>query len=138
MWATCITNRAADLADHQRGRTWLEATTYHLTPGRGYLVLGMSVTETRLMIFALDDTEFPGFYPAGLFDIASQPTPARWMFAVRDGMRASGTDVWANPVQAVWGYPELVEDPSHYTRLVEGEAAARDVFQRRLAEANLP
>lgn len=135
MWATCITNQLGDLADHQRGRGWPETGVCHVTPGRRYRVLGLSVTESRLLVFVLDDTGFPVFYPAGFFDVASQPVPAGWMFAILDGMRASARDVWANPIQAIWGYRELVEDPLHYTDLVEGETSAREVFDRRLTEA---
>ena len=95
----------------------------------------MALFENVLHFLVRDDSDEPFFFPAGMFELTTSPLPAHWGFSLRPGVRASGTDLWADPVQAVWGYPELVDDPNHLNQLGELEAAALEVFTGHFLEA---
>jgi hypothetical protein len=135
MIVTCVSNDPAALADHQRSRASAFETAYPLTPGRQYAVVGMSITETVFYLLVEDDRGQARFAPAGMFDLFEAPVPPGWRFALGSGVRAFGRDLWSDPVVATWGYPELVEDPEHFSALVEGNPKAVAVFTRRIAEA---
>lgn len=94
----------------------------------------MSVLEAILHFFTVDDTGFPSFEPAGLFEPVREQLPPGWAFSLGTGIAARGQESWLDPVQATWGYPELVNNPQHYTLLVDGDIAAREVFHRELAQ----
>ncbi len=135
MWAMCVSNDATTLAGHQRGRGFRPTATYDLTPGEQYPVLAMSITESVLLLMTVDDAQDPMFLPAGFFAPFSVPLPADWMFLLGTGIAARGREVWGDPIQALWGYPEMVLDKLHYTNLMEGDHEAVSIFDRRYAEA---
>lgn len=133
MIATCVSNEPTALADHQRSRASAFESAYPLTPGRQYAVVGMSITETVLHFLVEDDRGNARFAPAGLFDLIESAIPPGWRFSLGTGVRASGRNLWSDPVVATWGYPELVEDPEHFTALVGGDPQAVAVFAREVA-----
>lgn len=135
MIATCVSNDPSSLADHQRSRAVRFESAYPLTPGNQYAVVGMSIMETVFYILVEDDEGQPRFAPAGMFEIPSTPLPPGWRFALGTGVRASGRDLWADPVVATWGYSELVADPEHFSGLVDGENEAVSIFARQIALA---
>lgn len=117
------------MADHQRSRASAFETTYPLTVGKGYSVVGMGITENVFDFLVQDDWGGPCFAPAGMFELVSAPIPPGWHFALRSGVRASGRDLWADPIVALWGYRELVEQGEHLTDLLEHEQVALAVFR---------
>jgi len=135
MIATCLSNDPTALADHQRSRASAFESAYPLTPGRQYAVVGMSITETVFYFLVKDDLGQARFAPAGMFERVEGPLPPGWRFALGSGVHASGRDLWSDPVVATWGYLDLVEGPSHFSALLEGESEAVATFSRQIAEA---
>jgi hypothetical protein len=127
MIAVCRYARSGSLADHQRGRFVAVDEAFNLTVDRTYLVVGMGIWETVLQVLVKDDTGLPAWCPAALFDIGDRPLPPAWRFALRDGARCSGTDLWTRWV-AHWGYDQLVSDERHSDALMERDAEALAVF----------
>lgn len=132
MIVTCAFIRASDLADHQRGRATDLDSVFPLTIGGRYLVVGMGLWEGVLSFLVRDDCGTPCFAPAGLFELACYVLPDSWRFRLGPGVRASGKDLWVEPCEGVWGYPELVDDPAHAGALEEREGRALAVFFREL------
>ena len=99
------------------------------------MVLGMGIWENVLSFLVTDDFQMPCFAPGGLFELDLLEFPDGWVFRLCTGVRASGRDLWSDPCAAVWGYRELVEDPTHAAALEDREEHALGVFERRRAEA---
>lgn len=133
----CIGNRASSLSDHQRPRGSVENSTYPITAGRSYPVLGMLLWENVLSVLVPDDWGGPCYAPAGLFDLGTWEVPAGWAFGLFSGIRASGEALWVDPYGAAWGYPEFVHDPDHGARLAEREAKALAIFAERVRQAEV-
>ncbi len=131
MIAVCIHNRGSQLADHQRGRFTSFDERYDLTIGSPYEVLGMGIFETTLCLLVQDDWGGPFFFPAGLFDCRDQALPASWRFSLLEAIAYSGRDLWTRCI-AVWGYDELVNDPTHMEGLGNLDERALRIFRARL------
>lgn len=136
MRVTCIENVPVVLADHQRGRAAELESAYSLTVGRSYAVVGMAIVERSFYFLVRDDDGGPCFAYAGFFELFTAPLPAGWRFALETGIRASGRDLWSAPNVAIWGYPELVEDPSHVDAFYARDPAALEIFNSYVAQAN--
>jgi hypothetical protein len=128
----CTDNVSDALGDFQRGRATGLGVRYELTVGREYRVLGMLQWETTLFFIVNGDHAAPVAVPAGLFEASSSPLPGDWWFALGPGVRMSGTALWENPLVAIWGYRELVDEAGHLDSLLEGEPSACAVFYLRL------
>lgn len=135
MFLTCVDNRAGSLSDHQRPRGTVENSTYPLTAGKTYPVLGMLLWENVLSLLVPDDWGGPCYAPAGLFDLGSWEIPAGWSFGLFSGIRASGEALWTHPYGAAWGYTEFVRNPKHGVGLAERDEADLAVFNAQVAEA---
>lgn len=127
----CVSNHAAFLSDHQLPRGSTNNSTYPVSSGRSYEVFGMTLDENQLSFLVSDDWGWPCFVPAGLFDLGVFEIPQSWEFGLQSGIRASGYELWSDPSQAIWGYPELVRDPHHAAALVDREASAIDIFRNQ-------
>lgn len=106
---------------------YTEASVFHLQIGQEYPAFGLGIRDSVLLALILDDTGKPNWLPVGLFEFNEEPIPLGWKFSVRDGMAASSgkkIDGWV----AMWGYPTLVEEPSHSDRLVERDPKALAIF----------
>lgn len=135
MFLTCIDNRVAFLADHQRNRGEVDGGRYPLTAGRSYPVLGMLLWENVLCVLVPDDWAGPCYAPVALFDLGTWELPTDWAFGLYSGIRASGVDLWTDPLGAAWGYAEYVQDPEHGAGLAERDPEALAIFRQRVAEA---
>ncbi|WP_120026865.1 hypothetical protein [Amycolatopsis panacis] len=77
------------------------------------------------MVLLESDTGLANWFPIELFEVVDGALPANWRFATRDEGETG--------LQAIWGYPELVDDPSYNEDLVEREAPAAAVFAAQVA-----
>ena len=135
MYVLCVANRVSALADHQRSRGETERSTYPITPGRSYPVLGMLLWENVFCFLVRSDSGGPVMAPAGFFELGTWKIPPGWSFGLCPPIRASGRDLWADGTQARWGYYEYVHDPEHQNQLLECEPEALAIFARYLLEA---
>lgn len=132
MVACCLSNRFADLAEHQRGRFDDLDGTYSVTVGTTYSVVGMGVWENVLHFLVQGDLSLPEFIPAGLFQCESQALPESWQFSLLPGIAAEGAALWENPCSALWGYSDLVRDAGHAQLLGERDPGALATFRDEL------
>jgi len=132
MRATCVANDPKMLADHQQGRAVAFESTYPLTVGKQYLIVGMAIVERAFFFLVRDDAGGPCFAHAGFFDLLKADIPAGWRFGLEAGINASGKGLWSDPGVAIWGYPELVDDPEHVNALFEFDPGALAVFESYL------
>jgi hypothetical protein len=95
----------------------------------------MLLWETMLWLLVRADGGYPLNAPAGLFDRAAVQIPGEWQFAVRPGAAKSGRALWDDPLVAVWGYSQLVNDPSHGDDLFGGETTAVAIFEMNLGRS---
>ncbi len=127
----CVSNRASDLGESQRGRGTQSNGVYDITVGKSYHVAGMVLWETMLWLLVRSDDGSPLNAPAGLFERAPVRLPPEWHFTVGPGARLSGSALWADPDVATWGYPELV-DSEFLERLFDGGPDELETFSRYL------
>lgn len=75
-----------------------------------------------------DDLDWPVWYPAELFEIVDGAIPSDW----RVGTRATEQ----SGLRLILSFPEWVNQPSYYEKLVDGQPSAVVAFeaQRRFHE----
>ena len=71
-------------------------------------------------LLVIDDNEDPRWKEIELFDLADRRIPVGWEFVK--------IDEEFSQVLALWGYPSLIRDPSHYDDLAEGKSWAMTEF----------
>ena len=77
---------------------------------------------------------YPGsakFEQVDLFEVIDDAIPPEWHYAC---FNQSDSDKSGSPVQAMWGYKELVRDINHNSNLSQGSEEAIKVFFRRKLE----
>lgn len=125
----------ANLPDHVRGEidAFSKSPLANLTPGRIYVVYAISALgPNRSLRYAVcDDSyrpdDFPIRYPAALFSLVDRTISADWQ--IDYDIAASGdSDCFTI------AFSEWVSDPQFYSRLVEGNKAARATFGKRKRE----
>lgn len=132
MKVICVASTLAGLPVRGRGSGTPESQ-YPLTPGRGYLVLGMVLWEDLLVFLVPDDSGRPLTAPAGLFELGGWAIPAGWAFRTFTGLRReSGPDLLGDPLTAAWGYPEYVESYECWNAVVDYDQATLAEFRMRV------
>ncbi len=127
MIVRCLANRGTGLGEPDHGLYFTDAAKFSLVVGKDYPAHGMAMYKRGLIVLVQAETGSPKWYPVELFEVVDGTLPADWRFATRDE-GATGT-------QAIWGYPELVDDPGHKDALIEREPDALAVFADRVAAA---
>jgi hypothetical protein len=130
--ARCIHNTGAALGVPLRSAFHTAESTFHLSVGTDYAILGLGLFEGTLLALVLDETGKPNWLPVGLFDLADAEMPEEWHFSVVDPGAASGVAP-ANGWMALWGYAELVQNQVHREKLIERDGEALEVFFREVA-----
>ncbi len=131
MIGRCIHNTGSNLGPSTRGHFYSPETVFNVEIGNDYVVVGLGVFETVLLVLIRDDTGKPNWLPIGLFEFDAPKLPTGWEFALLEGTAASGGET-SNRWVARWGYSELVRDASHSDALIEREPRALEVFFREL------
>lgn len=134
MRAICILNESAKLADHQRNAAAAIESPYPLTRGEEYVIVGMLISEHTLYVLTEEDGGRPTLAPAGFFKEFDAEIPSHWCFALQSGIHASGRQLWASPLVATWGFPEMVNNPEYLSDLLlEGKIEALEAFRAEIA-----
>jgi hypothetical protein len=87
--------------------------------GNTYPVYGIIHYEGGFRYLLYDEFQMTYWYPAELFEIVDHYTPSNWYF------KFNGQD--SEPITAVWGYKELMDD-DHIEELAELEPEANRIF----------
>ena len=124
MRCVCKYSRNIDIPNNIMNNNGFIETVYDLSVGMEYRIFGQSMFKEKLsyLIDPRDDST-PSWYPAELFYIIDSTVPLHWEFqffpeASRDSLGA------------IWGYPELVHEESHYDDLYERVPEALLIFAR--------
>jgi hypothetical protein len=125
MYVKCTTNSAAGLGEPQHGLYFSPGTEFDVTVGESYPVYGMAMYKRGLIVLLKDDTGKPNWHPVELFEVTDGQLPAGWKFATRDDGELG--------MQAIFGYPELVDDEGHKDALLERDSAALLTFEQQVA-----
>ncbi|WP_405062218.1 hypothetical protein OG474_11405 [Kribbella sp. NBC_01505] len=130
MIVRCIANVADSLPPtaYDSGRGITAETEFPLTLGCSYPVYGITVLLGLTWYYVLndDDLPWPVWAPAPLFEIVDGRFPASWQC----GYFVFGRD---NQYPLI-SFPEWATDYFFYERLVDGEPAARAIFDQRRRE----
>lgn len=105
-----------------------EETDFPVTPGRSYLVFGVTQRLGLSWYYIIDDDQFeyPTWRPASLFEILDGSIPDSWEFGFFKFSREYQVPVLS--------FPEWASDYYFYERLLNDDPEALAVFARRRAE----
>lgn len=96
-------------------------TVFYLTLNETYQVHGLGLYNGGLCALVVDDTGKPNWYPVEAFVVVDGVLPVGWRFGLRDEDGPTG-------MQALWGYPELIDNSDHVKALIERDASAMSTF----------
>jgi hypothetical protein len=116
----CQVNHGRDLPAQRHGLFYTEKSVFHIAVGAIYDVYAMTLFKKGITVLVFDDARQPGWYPIELFEVVDGTLPGDWKFS----RRSEGE--YGN--EAVFGYPELVDDENHLESLVELNRDALEVF----------
>jgi len=92
-----------------------------------YVVYGICLWRGKLHYLVYDECETSSWYPCLIFALEDNKMPDIWRFRfINDADKYS--------VQAVFGYPELVDSESHFDDLMERDGQALAIFSKRRHE----
>jgi len=127
MKVNCVSIGGAALltADIASGNT--RSSVFHVTLGRHYSVYGVLFCDAVLNYLIQDDTGFPQWNPASLFQVVCGRVSRSWVC-----VNWSSTKYFA-----VMSFPELVQSPDVFDQLALGDDSAREMFYKRQQSADL-
>lgn len=96
-------------------------TVFYLTLNKTYRAHGLALYNGGLIALVLDDTGRPNWYPVEAFEVVDGKLPTDWRFELPDEDGPTG-------IQALWGYPELIDNPDHLKALIERDTLALSTF----------
>lgn len=103
----------------------------NLTEGKAYRVGGMIIYRNVLSLLVRNNIGSPSWPPAGYFEVVDDSVPSHWHFRLGGGAKKGGRELWADPLTAIWGYPELVCKPGGLDALsMDREREAMTAFRR--------
>jgi len=126
MIAHCITSTGASLPpDLIVANSGLSRNTdFRLTVGQDYVVFAVAFIGQHVWYCVLEDgVDCPYYKPASLF-LVKNPRLSRYWFGVSRANPPPGS------AQFELAFREWAQDSSYYTRLVEGDPAAEELFGR--------
>ena len=124
-----LSGTPASFLDDRRG--YGPSTVLPLTVGATYVVFAITSFVGGFWYYVLDDDghNYPVWYPAPVFDIASERVPAGWV--LRHHRANDGG------ITSILTFPEWASDPHFYEKLVDDEPAAVAVFDRVQASLSM-
>jgi len=132
MKVRCIANTGKDLSERSIKAGQLRATEYNgLDLGKIYTVYSMFLLRGRIdYLLSVGDSRLSSWSPAELFEIVDHSLPPSWYFIFK-GYETENNN---GPVEALWGYKEMVYDLEHNSNLTECEPEDLKIFYQRKAE----
>jgi len=124
----CIKNKGVEVSEKAWSRFGAsEAVVFNVTPGQEYLVLAVCVSFDGSVAYFVD-----GYWwqPAELFTVLETRLTGDWR------CRFLGAEQLADApdAQLILGYPEMVDDPDHYSRLLRLLPGALKLDHQRALE----
>ena len=131
MKVRCIKSSGADLSPADIAAGHYTSSTFYVSVGGEYVVYGVAFDKGAISYLIEDDTGYIRWYPASLFEITSDRVSRLWRFS---------SVASAKGYEAQMSFAELVQNLDFFTRLVDGEKAAEDIFYRwkQMADLEFP
>jgi hypothetical protein len=101
---------------------------YGVDVGVVYIVAGMAICNGQLFYY-LYNGSYPELCPFQLFEVVDSEIPKGWHFR-----KYTLNDPQYPYIESVWGYYEFCFDESHYTKIIDYDAKALELFHKRLRE----
>lgn len=98
---------------------------FDIEVGHDYVIFGIVDFRHAIHFLVIGESGVPTWGPVELFTLTVSQLPQKWYF------RYVGDE---QGIIAIWGYDELVNEPSHYEALIEGDELAIDVFIKRKSD----
>lgn len=118
MLVRCQLNSGVPTQEH--GLWFSPKTHFPVTVGTDYPVYGVAMFKRGVIVLLRDDTGKPNWHPIELFEVTDGTLRPGWKFAMRnDGEQG---------IQAILGYPDLVDDEGHKDALIERDPEALQTF----------
>lgn len=116
-------NSGADMPERVRDSYHAHSMTkYKLEVERRYTPFAMALFwPMGLKVLILDESGRPNWIPLALFGVVDGRVPASWRFDTPALVNAPS-------VTAIWGYGELLTNPSHFEQLIERKIQAWEAF----------
>jgi hypothetical protein len=113
----CKVNTGRGLGPADHGFFYSDRSEFAVDIGVTYFVYAMVLFDHMIQVLVCNKFGSPYFCPIGLFEVSDGRIPADWKF----GRREEGVDLPAGRwgLQAIWGYPEIVDSDAHYAGLVD-------------------
>lgn len=113
--------------------TWRELapydqTTFPITEGRSYSVLGMQSTTDSVEYLIHTDTFYPSFVPAVQFSVENPRIPEWWVYRF---LGYPSENLYWMPI-AEWGYPEMVLEDGHCEAVIDRDPRALAIYTNYL------
>lgn len=130
MRVRCVSNDGKRLLElkHRPVGVTSETRYNHLDVGVEYEINAMFVAD-GVLYYILDSSGYVYACPAPLFTVVSNSIPRTWSFCLVD----THDSRYPYP-EALWGYPELTDNPEHYNALLDQHPDARHIYFRRKVE----
>jgi hypothetical protein len=122
----CKLNHGNELPAPRNGLYFTNQTSFPLTKGKEYTVHGLSLFKLGLIVLVLDETSLPNWYPVELFEVVDGQVSPEWIFATGNEGEL-GTS-------AVFGYPELAQNPAHRFGIEDRDDDALQIFFGEVAK----
>lgn len=129
-WATCITNRGADLVNPARDHFYTPTTTFTLTAGQRYPIVGLGMFGSILVVLVVDDSRSPNWVPPGVLDLSRFAIPRTWAANVVD--RAGATGGSCSNWVFLMGPPAMGPDATTVDLLTDRDDDALEQFWARI------
>jgi hypothetical protein len=121
----CIASNNCQLPREYYSIGYTSKTRFDITLGFRYTVYAMCIWQKILMYLICDDYDLPNWYPAIIFEVDDKKIPTHWQFNYFNN---------GESIEAIWGYPQIVEQKAHYSSLIERDQDALTVFFNAKAE----
>ena len=110
MLVRCVTDRFPPTGDQELDR----GTQYSITPGKEYVVLGMTVCHDELLFLIESEWQLPDTVPAALFEVVDDRVSDGWVFRHYSEPRLDFRRFASVFRAAEWGFPEMARDPDFW------------------------
>ena len=152
MNVVCQANKASEIGSFRRGLYFEPNATFDLIVGQIYRVYAIALFREVDLAASIDpkprwypaqaglivltsragiSPPVPAWYPIEFFSIDDAELPGHWLF--RSSMAFGVERLLQTGVEAIWGYPELVDSPDHMLGLLDRDPKALAVFRSEVA-----
>lgn len=127
MKVICEFSNGQNLSEEYWEIGFSKKTIFDVNIGSEYLVYGISLWRKQFFYLICDEYNLPNWYPAEIFKVVDNRISKNWKFKLSEFY-----DEYS--VEALIGYPELIDIENHYAELIERDSEALKIFANLMVE----